>query len=106
MKGKVTRIEAYGVFVQVEGTEGREGRGLIPAAELGVPRGVDLRKSFPEGTELTAKVLETGDGRLKLSVKAAKDAAERADFEEHQGKAVAGRSMGTFADLFAKSKKK
>ncbi|MFO0672392.1 MAG: S1 RNA-binding domain-containing protein [Polyangiaceae bacterium] len=106
VKGKVTRIEAYGVFVQVEGTEGREGRGLIPAAELGVPRGVDLRKSFPEGTELTAKVLETGDGRLKLSVKAAKDAAERADFEEHQGKAVAGRSMGTFADLFAKSKKK
>src|SRR5205823_2576507 len=62
VRGKVARIEAYGVFLQVEGVDGREGRGLIPAAELGVARGVDLRKTFPEGTELTAKVLETGEG--------------------------------------------
>ena len=102
VKGKVTRIETYGVFVQVDGTEGREGRGLVPASELGVPRGADLRKAFPEGTELAAKVLETGDGRLKLSVKGAKDAAERADFESHQGAAA---SFGTFGDLLKKLKK-
>lgn len=105
VKGKVVRIENYGVFVQVDGTEGREGRGLVPAAELGVPRGADLRKTFPEGTELTAKVLETGDGRLKLSVRGAKDEAERADFEAHRGKAAAGKSLGTFADLLNKKKK-
>lgn len=106
VKGKVVRIEAYGVFVQIDGTEGREGRGLIPAAELGVPRGADLRKAFPEGTELTAKVLETGDGRLKLSVRGAKDEAERADFEAHKDKASAGKSFGTFGDLLKKSQKK
>jgi small subunit ribosomal protein S1 len=105
VKGKVTRIETYGVFIQVDGTEGREGRGLIPAPELGVPRGADLRKAFPEGTELTAKVLETGDGRLKLSVKGAKDAAERADFESHQDKTAAAASFGTFGDLLKKMKK-
>ncbi len=104
VKGKVVRIEHYGVFVQVDGTEGREGRGLVPAAELGVPRGTDLRKSFPEGTELTAKVLETGDGRLKLSVKGAKDAAERAEYETHREKASAPSGFGTFGDLLKKKK--
>ena len=105
VKGKVVRIETYGVFVQVEGTEGRDGRGLVPASELDVPRGADLRKGFPEGTELVAKVLETGDGRLKLSVKGAKDAAERADFEAHRDQSVTGKSLGTFGDLLKKLKK-
>ena len=100
--GKVVRIESYGVFVQVDGIEGREGRGLVPVAELGVARGVDLRKTFPEGTELTAKVLETGERRLKLSVKGAKDDAERADFESHKDHAAG--SFGTFGDLLKKKR--
>ena len=97
--GVVERIETYGVFVQVDGTKGRAGRGLVPQAELGVPRGTDLRKSFPEGTKVTAKVLETGDGKLRLSIKGAKDAEERADFEAARGKANVPASLGTFADL-------
>jgi small subunit ribosomal protein S1 len=115
--GKVSRVENYGVFVQVAGTEGRGGRGLVPASELNVPHGTDLRKRFPEGTELTAKVLETGDGRLKLSVRGALDAAERADFEAHlagsgapsaEGAAGAkkGASFGTFGDLLKKATEK
>jgi small subunit ribosomal protein S1 len=97
--GVVERIETYGIFVQLEGTKGRAGRGLVPNAETGVPRGTDLRKTFPEGTKVTAKVLETGEGRLRLSIKGAKDAEERADFEAARGKAAAPRSLGTFADL-------
>jgi small subunit ribosomal protein S1 len=97
--GVVERIETYGIFVQVDGTKGRSGRGLVPQAELGVPRGTDLRKSFPEGTKVTAKVLETGEGKLRLSIKGAKDAEERADFEAARGKANAPASLGTFADL-------
>jgi small subunit ribosomal protein S1 len=97
--GVVERIETYGVFVQIDGTKGRAGRGLVPQAELGVPRGTDLRKAFPEGTKVTAKVLETGEGRLRLSVKGAKDAEERADFEAARGKAQVPASLGTFADL-------
>lgn len=99
--GEVVRIETYGVFIQLEGVEGRGGRGLIPQSELGVARGVDLRKTFPEGTKLTAKVLETGDGRLKLSVKGAKDDAERKDFEAHRTSNSG--SFGTFGDLLAKA---
>lgn len=99
VSGVVERIEQYGVFVQIDGTKGRAGRGLVPQAELGVPRGTDLRKAFPEGTKVTAKVLETGEGRLRLSIKGAKDAEERADYEAARGRANAPASLGTFADL-------
>jgi small subunit ribosomal protein S1 len=97
--GVVERIETYGIFVQLEGTKGRAGRGLVPNAELGVPRGTDVRKTFPEGTKVTAKVLETGEGRLRLSIKGAKDAEERADYEAARGKQNTPKSLGTFADL-------
>ena len=104
VSGVVERIETYGIFVAVDGTKGRGGRGLVPNAELGVPRGTDVRKTFPEGTRVTAKVLETGDGRLRLSIKGAKDAEERADFEAVRGKSQSPSSLGTFADLLKKKK--
>jgi small subunit ribosomal protein S1 len=102
--GKIERIETYGVFVQIDGTSGRAGRGLVPTAELGVQRGTDLRKAFPEGAKVTAKVLETGDGKLRLSIKGAKADEERADFEEARGKVSAPASLGTFADLLKKKR--
>jgi small subunit ribosomal protein S1 len=104
VEGVVDRIETYGVFLQIDGTKGRAGRGLVPVAELGVQRGVDLRKMFPEGTRLVVKVLETGEQRLRFSVKAAKDAEERAQFEEVRSKGAATASFGTFGDLLKKRK--
>jgi len=106
VQGKVEKIETYGIFVQLDNTKGRGGRGLVPSAELGVPRGTDLRKIFPEGTVIVAKVLETGDGRLRLSIKGAKDAEERAQFEDAKAKSAAPASLGTFADLLKKHAKK
>ena len=101
----VDRIETYGVFAQIAGTKGREGRGLIPAGELGVPRGTDLRKAFPEGTKVTVTVMETTDGRIRLSVKGAKEAEERAQFTEARDKVAAPVTLGTFGDLLKKSRK-
>jgi small subunit ribosomal protein S1 len=97
VQGTVDRIEPYGIFVQIEGTRGRVGRGLIPNVELGTPRGADNRKLFPLGTKLTAKVLETGDGKLKLSLKAVKEDEERADFDGFRASAGAAK-LGTLAD--------
>ncbi len=99
VKGTVERHERFGVFVQVEGTRGRDGRGLIPTAELGVAHGVDLRKEFPLGSEVSAKVLETGSGRLRLSIKAALDDAERADFDSFRQSQAASGKLGSFGDL-------
>ncbi|MGO8998664.1 MAG: S1 RNA-binding domain-containing protein [Polyangiaceae bacterium] len=100
--GKVDHIETYGIFVQLDGTRGRGGRGLVPTAELGVARGTDLRKAFPEGSPVVATVLETGDRKLRLSIKAAKDAEERAQFEESRTKLNAPKTLGTLGDLLKK----
>ena len=92
--GTVDRIETYGVFVQIAGSTGRAGRGLIPNAELGVPRGADLRKLFPEGMAVRAKVLETGEGRLRLSIRAIGVDEERAAYEGDQRSARSGATLG------------
>ena len=105
VKAKVEKVETFGVFVQIDGMKGRSGRGLIPNNELGVPQGVDMRKTFPEGREVTAKVLEAG-AKIRLSIKAALDDAERADFDSFKSKEAAGAKMGTLGDLLAKKLKK
>jgi small subunit ribosomal protein S1 len=96
--GTVDRVEPYGVFIQVEGTRGRVGRGLIPNAELATQRGADTRKLFPTGLKLTAKVLETGDGKLRMSIKALQQDEERAEFDGYRASAGQG-GLGTFGDL-------
>jgi small subunit ribosomal protein S1 len=99
---KVDRIEPFGVFVQIDGTSGRQGRGLIPNVELGTARGSDTRKLFPAGMQLTAKVLETGDGKLRMSLRAVKDDEERADFDGYRAQSEARSGFGTLADLLKK----
>ncbi len=100
--GVVDRVEPYGVFFQVDGTRGRVGRGLIPNVELGTKQGSDTRKLFPTGMKLTAKVLETGDGKLRLSLKAVKDDEERADYDGYREQSGSQGKFGTLADLLRK----
>lgn len=105
VKGKVEKVETFGVFVQIDGIQGRAGRGLIPNSELGVAQGVDIRKTFPEGREVSAKVLEAG-AKIRLSIKAALADAERADFDSFKAKDAGAAKMGTLGDLLAKKLKK
>jgi len=109
VSGAVDRVESYGVFLQVEGTKGRAGRGLLPTAELGTPRGADLRKAFPLGTRLKAKVIALEEGKMRLSLRALKDDEERAQFEgfrEQEKKAHEPRGFGTLGDLLKNRGKK
>jgi len=101
--GVVEKHETFGLFVQIDGVSGRGGRGLVPNVETGLPRGADLRKAFPEGTKVSAKVLETGEGKIRLSFRAAKDAEERAQYEEARAAVRAPASLGTFGDLLKKA---
>ena len=92
------RVETYGLFVQLEGTKGRVGRGLLPVAEIGVARGTNLRKAFPIGTKLKVKVVEIGEGRMRLSVRALKDDEERAS-STASGNKEEGRAAHSFGTL-------
>lgn len=119
VRGTVAGVERFGVFVQLAAPSagpapsgsskghGRGVRGLVPVVELGVPRGSDLHKMFPVGTELSAKVIAVDEqGRIRLSVIALAADEERRSFEEEKAKLnPAGgreRSFGTLGDLLAK----
>lgn len=106
--GVVDRVESYGVFVQLDGTKGRAGRGLVPTGELGVPRGADLKKHFPIGTKLKTKIVALDEGKMRLSVTALKDDEERAELEAFRGKEQqeASRGFGTLGDLLKRGRSK
>lgn len=112
VNGEVVRVEPYGVFVQIEGTTGREGRGLLPAVETGFPKGTDLRKKLPVGKQIEVKILSIEeDGKMRLSIRALMVDEERASFEKFSGKGKAkedtsrSSGFGTLADAFARSQK-
>ncbi|AKU91410.1 S1 RNA-binding domain-containing protein [Vulgatibacter incomptus] len=93
----VDKIETFGVFVSWS-----SGRGLVPASELGVPRGADLRRSHPVGATFRAVVMDVRpDGKVRLSKTGAEVAEERADAAAWmQGQPRAGgKGLGTLADL-------
>jgi small subunit ribosomal protein S1 len=96
--GKVERHEKFGVFVFL--SPGRNG--LIPSAETGMDRDVDLRKAFPIGSEVEVVVLEvdpTGR-RIRLSRKAVAEQRERAELREYAARSDAAPkgSLGSLAD--------
>ena len=110
--GKVDKIEAFGVFIKLEGGA----RALIPNVEMGTPRGADHKKLFPEGTEIRGVILPGEKGKLRMSKKGAEEADERRDAQEwnaSQNKSASGGSggsssgpgFGTFGDLLKKLKK-
>ncbi|WP_245677710.1 S1 RNA-binding domain-containing protein [Chondromyces crocatus] len=112
IKGKVVSIERFGVFVQIQGAPPRSGRGLVPTAETGTPRGADLRKAFTVGQDVEAKILSVDEvGRIRLSFAALKSDAERKEFESFakgtkKEQNANPRSLGTLGDLLSKRGKR
>lgn len=99
----VDRIESFGLFVTWA-----NGRGLLPASELELPKQADLRKAYPVGTQLEAAVVDVRpDGKVRLSARAAEEARERAEAKAwmESNKPSGASGFGTFGDLFAKALK-
>jgi small subunit ribosomal protein S1 len=94
----VDKVEPFGLFVRFAG-----GRGLVPAAETGTPRGSDLRKAFPVGTELKCLILDIDErGRIRMSKTQAEAAEERAEAQawmKSAPKGKGGKGFGTLGDL-------
>ncbi|NUP06462.1 MAG: S1 RNA-binding domain-containing protein [Polyangiaceae bacterium] len=93
-----------GLLVRIIGLTGRAARGFIPAGHTGTQRGTDLRKSFPVGMKFDAKVIEvdTRRGETKLSIRAMKEDAEKAAYQEYRDQVNREAKFGTFADLMKK----
>jgi small subunit ribosomal protein S1 len=69
LKGKVQRVEKFGVFVWL----GPGRVGLMPNAWSGAPRGEDLGRRFPVGEEVDVDVVELSSNgrRIRLAKKGA-----------------------------------
>ena len=99
VKLKIERIEPRVLLARVIGTVGRRGRAFIPSSETGTDRGTDLRKRFPIGSEIEAKIIGIDrDGSLKCSVKALQIDEERQAVKNYRREA-AKQGFGTFGDL-------
>ncbi len=97
LKGKVERLERFGVFVFL--APGRTG--LIPTRETGVSE-AEVRKSFPVGADVEVVVLEVdaASRRIRLSAKAVQDAREADEVREYQERAggASTEGLGSLAD--------
>ena len=103
VSGKVSGVERFGVFLQLDGVHAR---GLIPAQELTKTRGEDLHKHFTVGMPLRAKVVSIdGAGKIRLSIQAMKDDEERATFDDYRAKEFerSGGPMGALGQKLAKA---
>jgi small subunit ribosomal protein S1 len=84
VKGKISGVERFGIFVQIEGAGLR---GLVPAQELTKTRGEDLHKHFTVGQPIEAKIVSIdASGKVRLSIKAMHEDQERATFEDYRQK--------------------
>jgi small subunit ribosomal protein S1 len=108
VKIAVVAAESAGLIVRVIGVTGRHGRGFIPAGHTGTERGTDLRKHFPPGMRLEAKVLEIDPrrGEAKLSLRALKEDTEKAAYQEYRASVAKASKFGTLGDLLANAKKR
>jgi small subunit ribosomal protein S1 len=105
VKAAVSQVTEGGLVVRVLGVTGRQSRGFIPAGHTGTPRGSDLRKEFPIGTKVEAKVLEIDPrrGEAKLSIRAVKEDAEKQAYQQYRAGVAREAKFGTFADLMKKT---
>jgi small subunit ribosomal protein S1 len=108
VKAKVVQAEAGGLLVRICGVTGRHARGYVPASATGTPRGTELRKEFPVGKEIEAKVIELDPrrGEAKLSIRALSQDNERNAYKQYREKVNREAKFGTFGDLLAKKLQK
>ncbi|MDW8247630.1 MAG: S1 RNA-binding domain-containing protein, partial [Sandaracinaceae bacterium] len=99
VEASVEHIEPQGLVVQRKGVPGRSGRAFIPSSETGKRPGADLRKEFPIGTFVRAKVIEVSGGKAKLSIRAAQEEMERAEFDAYRASRGGKAPLGTLGDL-------
>jgi len=104
VKVQVMAVEPGGLVVRILGATGRNARGYITSMATGTPRGTELRKPFPVGMQLDAKVIEMDPrrGEIKLSIKALHDDTERNAYQQYRQQVTREAKFGTLGDLLAK----
>jgi small subunit ribosomal protein S1 len=105
VKGKVTRLQIFGAFVDIGGVEG-----LLHKSELGIGRNARIEQVLQVGQEIEASVtkLEASEdprkpSRISLSMKQVAAVRETEDAKSY--KRPSSGTLGTLGDLFGKLKR-
>jgi small subunit ribosomal protein S1 len=102
VKGTVTRVEAFGAFVELApGVEG-----LIPISEMGTPRPIRHARDVVkpgQPVDMTVLTVDRDRRRLSLGLGDREDAARPEDLAAARGSSVPGR-LGTIGDLLKNRK--
>jgi small subunit ribosomal protein S1 len=98
--GVVSRIERYGVFLELDNGV----TALMPQSESGLPKGADLSRSFKIGDTVPVAVIDIdSQNRVRVSKAALEQMEERDSYLQfHTSENKKGASFGTFADLLRK----
>jgi predicted RNA-binding protein with RPS1 domain len=59
---------------------------MLPG-DTNTPRGTDLRKAIPAGSDVKVKIVEADRGRIRVSIKAALQDEERQAYKAYQQQA-------------------
>jgi len=103
LKGKVSRLLPFGLFVETA-----KGEGLVPVSELPLAPGSDHRRTYPVGKEVEVVLLEQdpSSGRMRFSISGVFEAAERQNFQEYEVQkkvhTEGERIVGSFGELLQK----
>jgi len=96
---EVTKVEAFGVFVETA-----TGGGIVPTRELDLPPGGDPRRAFPVGKQVRVVAIGADDkGRTRFSMRRVEDAEARANYRQFRakqgGKGKGKDKLGSFGEL-------
>jgi len=102
VKGTIERIAPFGAFVVLEPGL----TGLLPASEMGLPRGASIGKAFPVGKEISLKVAEVDARRRRISLTREDKTLEgsKSDYHAYLKKSRKSDGMGALAAAFERLK--
>lgn len=102
LNGTVESLQPYGAFVALQ--DGLSG--LVHISQICEKRIKKPSEVLKAGDKVKVKVLNTNDGKISLSIKAAEESAQAEEIEDTDTKQYSsGESLGTsLGDLFAKLK--
>lgn len=92
----VAKVEPFGVLI-----ESPQGSGLVPLAELDLPRGSDPRRAFKPGDAIQVVSLRPDpSGKLRFSARAVREVEEKQAFQAFaKQQPKAGEKLGSMAAL-------
>jgi small subunit ribosomal protein S1 len=103
VEGTVESIMPYGAFISL----GNGISGLVHISQISQKRIASVHEALKEGQKVKAKILNTNDGKVSLSMKALEDVMEKADDEEKAEAVeyISNENTGTsLGDLLSKIK--